>query len=1057
MGQPSLRQIRASAGSGKTTRLTAQYIDELKNLTPGANSALQAAGILAVTFTNAAADEMRKRVIDRLKAVALGQEPAGAWAAQWLDIFFSEPAALNIRTIDSLLHQIVRASALELNISPDYETGFDAQKMLAPHVELVLEQARQEGPARERLRAACDAALLLKDGNGFASSSNILEPLVNALEAALTGKFAGLADAAQIEALEAGIEASLTQAASQLLDAAASFKLEWKGADKNTVTRFANGNFTNEAPAIGNRDAAGALFKSLPGEAETAVSAAFAEFKKYLGLYYQGCAILKKGRAEKPFIDLAHDVAAAFRNDPLQRNMVPQALVSGWARGILTAPDGVSDALCRLGSRLRNFLVDEFQDTSTDQWLVLRPLILEALAHGGQFTWVGDVKQSIYGWRGGNPLLFDAPFSDSELTCVAAADAPTLLASNWRSRPAVVTHNNAIFDCIAQNAQAIAATFMDSKAPPDLVADVIGRLRSSYADARQQCGRPDGEPGFVCAEAIPGGKAEETRAAIAARLCEILLDDIGPRRPWSDVLVLVRSNDDAADLAALLADNRIPVITENGLRLADNALIVQSVALLSFLNNPDDDVAFWTVLAGSIFAGAATGLDAQDLHGWAAARKGALWREFRQDFPDVWNRTFGLFYGKPVIMTAYDTVAEWYRLFSVEERFRDDETMLRRFMETLHLAENAGMASVAAFLDYWQENGDKEKAPMPENMDAVRVMTIHKSKGLQAPLVMIPVPDYNIKASDDLAVLNVEGLAVAATLRKDMGRPWHEDIARQGLEALNLVYVAFTRPCEELYLLFPEKKIGKQKNTRDALNCIWKQLGWQLPYSFGSRKAAAAGHAPRLMRIEQPTADCAALPGPDWEPMAWMPRLRIYHAEPALKELSAKQRGTIMHACLEFMDSAGDVGRAAEIALKNGLSSCGIALPEAERHGILKALEWFGKQAGANEWLRQGLREQPLVTAEGQLLRPDLIARMPWGLLVVDYKSGEPAPEHGEQLRGYMRVLAQSDLAYGAIRGLLVYLDRQEFMKVCLADNISLAKPPADPAMRLTADLPPLP
>lgn len=101
-----------------------------------------------------------------------------------------------------------------------------------------------------------------------------------------------------------------------------------------------------------------------------------------------------------PFVRLAQALVAAFLQNQEQEGALPGLLVPRLAREVLEGERGVPEALCRLGTRLTYFLVDEFQDTSREQWQALRPLLEEALSRGGSLTWVGDVKQSIYGWRG---------------------------------------------------------------------------------------------------------------------------------------------------------------------------------------------------------------------------------------------------------------------------------------------------------------------------------------------------------------------------------------------------------------------------------------------------------------------------------------------------------------------------------------------------------------------------------------------------------------------------------------------------------------------------------
>lgn len=112
------------------------------------------------------------------------------------------------------------------------------------------------------------------------------------------------------------------------------------------------------------------------------------------------------------------------------------------------------EAFCRLGTSLTHILVDEFQDTSREQWEAIHPLVLEALSRGGSLTWVGDVKQAIYGWRGGDATLFDEVRSDAELCAVAPEPRVDILPTNWRSCRAIVETNNTLFRQLSETATA---------------------------------------------------------------------------------------------------------------------------------------------------------------------------------------------------------------------------------------------------------------------------------------------------------------------------------------------------------------------------------------------------------------------------------------------------------------------------------------------------------------------------------------------------------------------------------------------------------------------------
>lgn len=1063
MSDSHITLIRASAGSGKTWRLTEEYVSKLSQIrASGDNDSLAAiaSGILAITFTNATANEMRGRVIRRLKETALGNDQKAAQSAlRWLDIFLKDLGSLNIRTIDSLLHLIVRASALDLGIYPDFDVDLDVKNALAPHIELMLEQAKHGGSGRDLIAKACNAVITKGKEKGFTGKGKLLDPLQDVLEATLAGKFDGLAEENEIEELRERLRAQTQAAAKTLLDLANDANLAFSHVkNKEAVECYANGDRPGRFPAAATKKNASELFKK--GDIPPELEQAYLDFKYSVEkLHFEG-EILNRGLRMKPFIDLARLVAQDFINSHTEHGLVVQSMMAAWAGRALECGNGVSDALCRMGSRLSHYLVDEFQDTSREQWQVLQPLALEAIARGGSLTCVGDIKQSIYSWRGGDSRLFEEPVRDGQLTAVVTEPEIQTLGSNWRSQKRIVEHNNTFFAPLSDKTQAleIAAEILGNDSPEPVREDFCLRLANAFGDVAQECENRDGFQGFVAAEEVDGNRAEQ----INERICQLLLDDIGKRRPWSDVLILVRSNPEAAAMAALLGEERIPVITENGLLLNENALVIQLIAFLEFLDNPGNEIAFWTLINGEIFARHPLAASLPDLANWAAARdpKKRLYRQFADDFPAIWAELLSPFLYSGGLLTAYDTLQEWYGRMDLERRFPEDTTMLRRLLETAHLAENNGIPSIAAFLSYWEKNSAEEKAPMPEGMNAVRIMTVHKAKGLQAPVVIVAGCDYKVEASNTPAPIQVENLTVAASCVREMGSVWHSEIMRQSLEALNLLYVAFTRPREELYLLF-RQKINK-KTLYGITRKLIEKAGLQLPYSLGERRAADPGHKLELTSPAAPSHPTHVISTEEnWRPMSWLPRLKIYHTELASPTLTPKQRGVFLHSCLEYMNYGGDPAGAAAAALKSALSACSIAVPESELPGILQSLTWFATAAPVRDWLARGWREQPLVDSAGNQLRVDLIVPEAWGPLVIDYKSGDPRPADIDQIRAYMKVLAQSGHFHGKPRGLLVYLDKQAFRKVNMS-AINLVKnipshPPLSGESGLVPDLPPLP
>ncbi|CAK7036703.1 MAG: RecBCD enzyme subunit RecB [Desulfovibrio sp.] len=1143
-----LRQVKASAGSGKTYELTRCFLQRLVACgAPGTAAspacALSSSGpcgwgdILAVTFTNAAATEMRERVIRQLKSAALGQPMPGLEldsdsAGRWVDAIMRDMSALNIRTIDSLLHLIVRAAALDLRLHPDFQPVFATEEALAPYLDLLLEKAWQgDENMRGLLRQVCRAMVHHGQSKGFLAGEKLLHQLRPLLDSALLGRYGELSSYEELEQSLFALNHAARQAADHLLRIADDARLPWLANAEKAVTAWARGEYKNSA--FLTKDTAAQLFKK-GAAVDSGVEHAYGVFSRAAQACTEDGQLLRQALRLEPSIRMARILANAFLHNQEQEGTLPGLLVPHMAQQVLSGDHGVPETLCRLGARLTHYLVDEFQDTSQEQWRALRPLVEEALSRGGSLTWVGDVKQSIYGWRDGDPELFDGILEDRGLAAVATSTARDSLPFNWRSRRQVVEHNNALFSLLEQadTARAVMSALLPGDMPQDMAAEImdssVKSLLSAFAGTRQECPEHTPGGGLVQVEDIAADSSEMLREAVFDRLGRILLDDVAPQRPWSDVLVLVRSNDGAARMADHLVRLGIPVITENSLLLSAHPLIVQTVALLAFLDSPDDNIALLTVLTGEIFHGRpeAAELVGIDLHGWCARqKKGFLYQSFRQRWPHIWQSLLAPFFSQSGLMTPYDTVLEWYARLDVEQRFPDAATFLRRFMEVLHSAEEKGMATLSTFLEHWNAKSQEEKVPMPENMNAVRVMTVHKSKGLEAPVVFVPFTALNISASDKPLRTERQGLSMMVRNQKALGRPYYEDLARQARESLNLLYVAFTRARDALYVFRTSAK--RQSPVLAGLDILWERAGLQPPYTLGSLPPAAdaaqgnhahaetdtletepalSGNAPHACpdtpavpampptpsmpdarhtggTTSTPAATPAATPATDatpgslatgmdqkqnrplsagtahnaaghaknavgdantedWRPMQWLPRLKIFRNPLAAFDFQPEDRGNLLHFCLEHLRLTGNPREDAQAALNFGLRHYPLSVPDdaALRHGAFEALHWFASQPQSARWLANGWPEHSIMTPQGQLLRMDLLVHEPWGLLVIDYKSGQPEAAHVEQVRKYLGgLLPGRGNDSTPVMGLLVYLDQRRFRLVTLDETSELA------------------
>ncbi len=1049
-----LSQIKASAGSGKTYALTRRFLQRLAAASPepvGApacawrapvsESGVGWGEIMAVTFTNAAAREMRDRVVATLKRIALGNVEKDVpltpeEARHRVDAILRDLGRLNIRTIDSLLHLIVRSAALELDLPPDFEPAFSSREALEPYLDLLLQQAWNEDPAyenrRELLRSIFSTLVRYKDKKGFLAGDTLSESLFSLLDDALRGQYEDVCDTGEIIELLEDCKARILTSAETLR----------RGMSADIY--LASAIKAVQDPLIAGKKPSAYLLKDSLSELMSAAArkkgaapdpsleSAYALLRRAL----VDRIIAEAALARAPFVDLARPLAAAYRDNIQAEGLLPAVLVPDMAARVLDSQDGVPAALCRLGARLSHFFIDEFQDTSREQWQALKPLIIEALSRGGSLTWVGDVKQAIYGWRGGDATLFDEVLTDPALNALESRPERTVLPCNWRSRREIVEHNNSLFSLLEKEeiARNVMSALLGKDVPPEFLEDAARRVSAAFAGAAQRV--PEGadrEGGLVEVRCLEAGCKAELDALVASEVTA-LLRELGTRRRWGDMLVLVRANREAAMLARVLAEAGIPVVTENSLLLATHSLVRQSAALLSFLTAPADDVAFWTVISGSVVLDLPDiPFDWQSLHDWCAGRSRelSLAEQFESRWPDVWKRLFEPFLSRAGLMTPYDTVREWYALCQVERRYPGENVFIRRFLEVVHAAEGRGAACLPLFLRHWQTDGVLEKIPMPEGMDAVRVMTIHKSKGLEAPAVIVPWLTSSALVSNDVRA-TVAGKKVALGNIKALGAPYHEEKIRQCCESLNQIYVAFTRAREELHIFRTVAASGRRPTICGGLDALWAAAGMTPPYTRGKSDSSLSRPPAGENAVRPPVPAENLPPAGSWRPMQWLPQLKVFRNPLEELKFRPKDRGTVFHACLERLVCSGN---AAEDAARTVAAVRATAAPAARAamdaglgEELKESVIWCLEHSDLARWLERGMPEQPLMSADGELLRADLLVREDWGLLIVDYKTGEDRDAYEAQMRRYLSCLPPAEQA--SARALLVYVDMRRFRAV---------------------------
>ncbi len=1101
----SILKLEASAGSGKTFRLALEYLARLLDAFAGrANPAPAGAeerrllgSILAITFTVKAAQEMKARIVAKLKRFALSArggaldgedqeflrrlagrtglsaERIVALAAELIELILADYDDFNVMTIDSLMSAMVKVVAPDLELPADYEIAVDARdeldsrgrRLLAgladddwPRMEAFLEDFSRLSAYRGWQADASIAAKVsnlfrrtLRQGEaGTDEPPTRLRQRAEARWRALVEALRPLERVMREEAGERGRSRHLngtyaTEKLMSALDEALGKGGGFPGLEALVALSF----FRKPDPDI-------LLLKKAPPEYRRRFASAYAPAREALGemaLDYSAFKTL-------PYREFLADFTAAWSAGKQtvfveEFSRVLSRLFDTWEQ------EAFPYLYLKLSDRFRNFLFDEFQDTSTLQFKALAPLIDEVLSRDMRASLfvVGDRKQAIYRWRGGNSELMEEERLRREIPAIghlSPGPFSETLDGNWRSRAEIVRFNNEFWE-----PQAIAAIAAE--------ADLQQAIRENFAASAQKL--PAGENrqgGYVeislLAEpqAADGEGDEETSGAEegggGGALSPFHLDAIEGivRRltdehgyAASDIAVLLRKNDQVRSVIRHLGRRGIGSLSDQSLLLSANPRVNEIIAFLRFLDYPPDDLNFFAFAGGAIFRraagercpGEAAGLTEEAFLGCPSP----FYKRFQESFPECWQELIEPFFQSVGFLPPYDVFSDITLAFRVYENFPEDTPFLMALGDALHRAERDGGGSISGFLRRWEKMVADEETPVvaiPENAPGVRVLTMHQSKGLEFAAVIVPLDDHGGR-QDANPYLDEEGMfhitAGIAPAHPALGGKFRRENIRSSIDLLNLLYVAFTRAREALFIpVAAASAVQPAAPARDGLtrritrasDVVGRHplLAWR---EHPSGRSFVRGGLPRRPATAPAGAIPAAIPSKDVLTRSWHSRYLVFRRSEirARRERSGAGRGERIHDLLsrlgEVRDARGLEARITELA-------AAARWPEGDRETVLAFL-------GRDDVLRlltsgvESHSEKEIVDTAGgapELRRLDRLQVGDREVLVLDFKTGsEKSAAYAAQLRGYLA--AVRPLFPGKeCRGFLLYIDRGEVEEV---------------------------
>jgi ATP-dependent exoDNAse (exonuclease V) beta subunit len=1071
---------KSSAGSGKTYTLTLEYL----KLALAQSGAFKQ--ILAVTFTNKATQEMKARILeylDRLsKEVRLEEEldkklmshlQIDAFELQrrsretLLDILHAY-GYFAVSTIDSFFQRVIRSFAREMDLQAKFDLELDQDALLNRLVDRLIEKVAQDKSLREWLVDYAEEQI--SEGKSW----DIRKGVKDLSREIFQEKFKAHKELFQQSIGQDGFLSefrkqilikrnNLLKIAQEMKGKAEEIReqhgLEWtdfKGGKNTFAKRFERlGDPDDPFPELTAN-----MIRDLPDSQNW--------FTKSSSL-----AQAIQSAAEAGLIDLIfqlgprrtewNSLQALLRNlnaFGVFKNLISELRDLKDEESILLISD-VNDFLKeitkgneapfiyeKIGNQYRNFLIDEFQDTSDFQWSSFKPLLENSLASGNTNLLVGDVKQSIYRWRGGKLELL---LSEVEKQIPKAYHQIENLDTNFRSLPKVVNFNNALF----QNLPAKMQEGMSS----GYGIESTNLLTEAFEEAKQKVPEKKRERvfqgkihlEFTQKPPRSGGQSveeedEQESNGVLDKLPELVkqLQDKG--YALKDIAFLVRKNQQGADIADRMmaydrenpdSGYRFDVLSEESLFLYKSAAVKSVLALLQYLNNPSDIVPLKTMWFYYALI--------HDLeYSHALFEKRQLPKEL-QEKALVLDGELHSWLELPLLELVEEVLAF---LGYVEKAV--DLAYLSGFKEAVFDFVKKNRADLSGFLDWWELNQNKRTVKIPEDHDAMRILTIHKSKGLQFKAVIMPYLDWGIVASGPMAPIlwsefglengqkTVLPLTHQSILADSEFRSVYENEIRLAyLDSLNMLYVAFTR-AEELIWGFSDFSVSQNGNISPKrtgnLLYSWVSEG----FSFENLDSKSCWNSETNIFDwgdwpEQKVSEVSRSISKStlrWTYTDWKSKLKTREyawdfSETGLAAREQRLLGVVVHEILEKAKSLED---ALELLQQYGFEG---RLDEGTRdlvknqiHGLFALPEfqvWFGDAY-------QAMPEQGILLPGGKQKRPDRILLGESEALIIDFKTGEKKESHYTQVREYMYLVAQ--LSQKPVKGFLCYLTPTEIIEV---------------------------
>lgn len=1065
-----LHVYKASAGSGKTHRLTEEYLSLLFE------HPMAYRHILAVTFTNKATDEMKTRIINELAKLAKGEDSpyigrlsekhkmneiqVRKEARDTLVRILHDYSAFSVSTIDRFFQQTMRAFTREIGLGGGYNVELDTESVLTEAIDSMLYDLE-----RKDNRMLLDWLIRfseekVENGETWNIKNDIqslsyeifkeeYKEYSNKVQENIEDKELMTSYKDMLYKMIAIFENQSKQIGIRAMNIMDRYSLapdDFKGSSRSpffSFLKWANGEVNEPTKTFAQlADNLDTWYTAKTDTAtKTKIEEAYGELNNCVNdviIHYANTRAYQTAKEINRYffaLGILGDVDKKIREYAAENNIM---LISDTTELLHRIIDGSDTPFVyeKIGTHINHYMIDEFQDTSGMQWQNFRPLVKDSLAAGNENYIVGDVKQSIYRWRNSDWKLLDSQL-DQDFT-IEGVDHETL-DTNWRSGYNIVNFNNAIFS--------IGSDLLQENYNKDLPEDLgnkntqrySSKIKDAYDDLYQHVPDKNKENGgHVKVQFVDTGEHSNWQEHVLEQLPHQIeeLQDRGYR--LKDIAILVRTKKEGVDIAnrllqykAQVVDSKYKydIISDESLYIGSAKSIRFIVSLLKYLKNPYDTSL--KALAIYEYFKYSSQLNPEE----------ALQKYFsdNEDLPeDIIKRLSEI-----RELALYEMVETLFELFSgaVED---NEQVYIQAFLDIVLDYTIRYSSDLDGFLRWWDEVGVSKTIFTPDGQDAIRIMTIHKSKGLGFEAVIIPFCDWGIdhrlpvilwcqpqvEPFNQLHLVPVRySKNLSNTIFED---EYFEEKLHAYIDNINVLYVAFTRAKNDLIIFSPLPRKSDISSVSSLLwNCITEGVAGDklisLSDSYDEEEIVLELGEGYLKKQKEEAKEVEEILIDTLPSISFDDRLKLQLSNKYFfTDTGKRDYGTLMHEVVSSITTMEDV----DTSIEKYYISGDITLEQKEELTVL--LNQFLSRDIVADWYSgdyRVLNEVQILQSGGRFVRPDRVMIKGKEAIVIDYKFGEKEDKkYIKQVKNYMSLI--SKIGYTDVKGYICYVKLDKIIEV---------------------------